>query len=139
MALFAKYFNRSPQELGPEEVRKYQHYLVEEKKASWASFNQTVCALRFLYRTTLGKVWAVEHIPYPKHESRLPVVRSVSEVWRFFDNVLHVMCRTILQTMYATGLRLTEALNLKPSDIDSERMVIRVEQSKGDLDRSPVA
>jgi site-specific recombinase XerD len=135
VALFAKHFGRSPEELGREEIRKYQQYLVEEKKSSWTFFNQTVCALRFLYGKTLKKDWPVSHIPFPRQEKRLPEVLSVSEVSKLFSCVGNLMYRTILQTMYGAGLRLNEALHLKPADIDSERMVIRIEQGKGHKDR----
>jgi len=135
VAEFAKYFKRSPELLNEGHIREYQRYLVEEKKASWSFFNQTVCALRFLYKKTLKKDWPVEHIPFPKREKRLPVVLSVEEVSKVFCCVRTVKSRTILQTMYATGLRLMEALNLKPSDIDSARMTIRVRQGKGRQDR----
>jgi site-specific recombinase XerD len=109
--------------------------LVEEQKVSWAFFNQTVCALRFLYGQTLRKDWPVNHIPFPKQEKRLPEVLSVREVSKLFSCVPALIHRTILQTMYGAGLRLTEALNSKPGDIDSERMVIRVRQGKGRKDR----
>ena len=64
VSLFARYFKRSPEDLGPEHIREYQRYLVEEKKNSWSRFNQTVCAPRFLYRNTLGRDWAISHIPF---------------------------------------------------------------------------
>jgi integrase/recombinase XerD len=135
VALFAKYFNRSPKELGQDEVRKYQRYLVEEKKASWTFFNQTVCALRFLYGQTLKVDWPVKQIPFPRQERRLPEVLSLSEVAKFLSCVSALLYRTILQTIYGAGLRLAEALHLKPGDIDSARMVIRVRQGKGKKDR----
>jgi integrase len=128
VATFAKYFGRSPEVLNQEHVREYQHYLVEEKKASWSAFNQTVCALRFLYGKTLKVDWPVTQIPYARRESRLPEVLTPSEASRFFSCVRGLVHQAILQTMYGAGLRLTEALNLKPEDIDSERMVIRVRQ-----------
>ena len=135
VALFAKYFGRSPEELNAEHVREYQRYLVEEKKASWAFFNQTVCSLRFLYGKTLKQDWPVEQIPYSRPESRLPEVLSISEVSRLLSRVRGLVHLTILRTMYGCGLRLTEALNLQPADIDSDRMVIRVRQGKGRKDR----
>jgi len=135
VASFAKYFGRSPAELGKEEIREYQRYLVEDKKASWATFNQTVNALRFLYRTTLNRDEVIEQIPFARTERRLPVVLSVGELSRFFACVPAGARRTIFQTMYGAGLRLMEALSLKTSDIDSERMAIRVEQGKGHKDR----
>jgi site-specific recombinase XerD len=128
---FAKHFGQSPEALGEGEIREYQRYLVEEKKSSWAFFNQSVCALRFLYTKTLKKDWLVEHIPFAKREQRLPEVLSIEEVSRLFANVRAVKQRTILQTMYGAGLRLMEALSLEPNDIDSARMAIRIRQGKG--------
>ncbi len=135
VAAFAKYFGQSPEVLNEEHIREYQLYLVEEKKSSWTFYNQSVCALRFLYRKTLKKDWSMEHIPFPRQEKRLPEVLSVQEVSKLFSCVRTVMSRTILQTMYGAGLRLMEAVSLKTSDIDSERMVIRVRQGKGHRDR----
>ena len=132
---FAKYFRRSPDQLGEGHVREYQRYLVEERKSSWALFNQTVCALRFLYGKTLHQNWTVEHIPFPKTEKRLPEVLSLEEVSRLFAAVRTLKTRTILETMYGAGLRLMEALKLKPSDIDSHRMALRIQQGKGRQDR----
>src|SRR5215213_321907 len=80
VASFAEHFGRSPDRLGPEHVRQYQLFLVQQKKVSWTSFNQTVCALRFFYHVTLGRKSMVELIPYPRHEKRLPVVLSQAEV-----------------------------------------------------------
>lgn len=135
VADFAKYFGRSPEELGAEHIREYQRYLVEEKKASWTSFNQTVCALRFLYGTTLSVDWRVTQIPHGKRVTQLPEVLSFSEASRFFSSVRGHVHLTILQVMYGAGLRLSEALSLRPADIDSERMVLRVRQGKGHKDR----
>ena len=135
VAEFAKHFGQSPEALDEGEVREYQRYLVEEKKASWTFFNQSVCALRFLYTKTLRKAWLVEHMAFPKREKRLPVVLSLEEVSRLFSKVRSLKQLTILQTMYGAGLRLMEALNLQPGDIDSQRMVIRIRQGKGHKDR----
>jgi len=132
---FSKHFGQSPEALGEGEIREYQRYLVEERKASWAFFNQSVCALRFLYTKTLQKDWVVKHIAFPKREKRLPEVLSIEEVSRLFAKVRALKQRTILQTMYGAGLRIMEALNLKAGDIDSQRMVIRIRQGKGRKDR----
>jgi site-specific recombinase XerD len=132
---FACYFGKSPELLGPPHVRQYQVYLVEEKKASWAWFNQSVCALRFLYHTTLARDWAITHIPFPKRSRKLPVVLSVAEVGRLLRAVRDLKHRTVLETIYAAGPRISEALNLRVSDIDSERMALRIEQGKGRKDR----
>ena len=77
VAQFARHFGRSPDQLGPEDIRAYQVALVE-RRVSWSVFNQSVCALRFLYRTPLGQDWAVQHIPFPRQEKKLPVVLSLS-------------------------------------------------------------
>ncbi len=137
-AQFARYFGESPDLLGVEHVRDYQVFLVETKKASWAVFNQTVCALRFLYRVTLRRSDIIEHIPFPKREKRLPVILSTEELTRFFSAVTNLKHRTAVMTMYAAGLRISEALGLWPTDIDSDRMVLRVRQGKGRKDRDVV-
>jgi integrase/recombinase XerD len=132
---FAKHFSRSPELLGAEEVRAYQVYLVQEKKASWSSFNQAVCALRFLYRVTLGQSWPVVQIPFAKRPKKLPVVLSPQEVQRLLSCARPVKLRVILTTIYAAGLRLEEATHLEVRDIDSARMVLRVAHGKGDKER----
>ncbi len=135
VAKFAEYFSQSPDRLGPSHIRQYQVFLVKNQKASWAKFNQTVCALRFLYRVVLKKKWMIEHIPFPKQEKKLPVVLSRGEVARFLRAVDNLKHRTILMTLYATGLRISEAMALEVSDIDSPRMLIRVRLGKGKRDR----
>jgi site-specific recombinase XerD len=77
---FARHFGRSPDRLGPDEIRTYQRFLIDEKRASWSSFNQTVSALRFLYGVTLDRKDVIPRIPYPKQETKLPVVLSLDEV-----------------------------------------------------------
>lgn len=135
VARFALYFGRSPEALGPEEVRRYQVYLVEEKKASWSGFNQAVCALRFLYKVTLARDWPVTHIPFAKRPRKLPTVLSAGEVQRLLTCVKPLKQRMVLTTAYAAGLRLSEATHLQVSHIDSARMQVRVEQGKGAKDR----
>jgi len=135
VAHFARHFGKSPALLGPEEIRQYQVYLVEQRRVSWSYFNQVVCALRFLYRHTLGRDWVVAHIPFPRQPKKLPVVLSQDEVIRLFDAVRSLKQRAILMTAYASGLRLAEVTHLQVSDIDSQRMVIRVRQGKGQKDR----
>ena len=135
VSLFARHFGKSPELLGPEQIRTYQLYLAHEKQASWSRFNQTVCALRFLYRHTLHKDWIIQHIPFPRKESRLPQVLSLEEVSRFLQAIPQLKYRILLTTIYATGLRASEALHLEVADIDSPRMSIRVRQGKGHKDR----
>jgi integrase len=136
VSLFARYFNKSPEVLGPEEIRAYQVYLTNERKLAASSILIAVSALRFLYKVTLHKKWAFEDmIPPPKKPQTLPVVLSPEEVLQFLDCISGLKHRTILTTCYAAGLRISEAVRLKPADIDSSRMVIRVEQGKGQKDR----
>ena len=135
VAKFAEHFGKSPQVLGAEHIREYQVYLVETKKASWSLFNQAVCALRFFYNVTLDRKEMIEHIPFSKKERKLPVVLSAGELGRLFQAVPNLKHRTVLMTMYGTGLRISEAVNLCVQDIDSERMVLRVCQGKGHKDR----
>jgi integrase/recombinase XerD len=136
VSLFARHFNRSPETLGPEDIRAYQVYLTNEKKLAPGSVLIAVAALRFLYKVSLKKDWSFEDtIPAPKKPQKLPVVLSPEEVLHFLDCVGSTKHRAILTTCYAAGLRISEAVHLKPIDIDSQRMVIRVEQGKGQKDR----
>ena len=136
VSLFARHFGKSPELLGPEEIRSYQVYLTNEKKLTPSSILIAVAALRFLYKVTLHRDWAVEEIiPAPKKPEKLPIVLSPEEVLQFLSCVKSLKHRTILTTCYAAGLRISEAVGLKPTDIDSKRMVIRVEQGKGQKDR----
>lgn len=135
VARFAAHFGRSPAELGAEQVRAYQRYLVDEKKVSWSYFNQAVCALRFLYQVTLDRPGMIEHLPFPRKERRLPTVLSTEEVVRFFDAISNLKHRALLLTVYAAGLRVSEVVSLRVADVDSKRMVIHVRQAKGNKDR----
>jgi integrase/recombinase XerD len=136
ISLFARHFSKSPEVLGPEEIRSYQVYLTNEKKLAPGSIIIAVAALRFLYKVTLQKDWRLEEIiPAPKKPQKLPIVLSPEEVIHFLSCVQSLKHRTILTICYAAGLRISEAIRLKVADIDSERMVIRVEQGKGQKDR----
>ena len=135
IANFARYFGKSPELLGPEEIRQYQVYLVNERHVSLSYLIQIVCALRFLYCVTLQRDWAISHITYPRSAKRLPVVLSQEEVKRLFDAVRSPKYLALLMTTYAAGLRASEVTQLQIRDIDSSRMVIRVRQGKGQKDR----
>ena len=135
VAAFARHFGRSPTELGPTDIRAWQVHLVEERRLSWSSLNITVCALRFLYGTTLDKDWVIERIPYAKPEKALPVVLSPREVHRFLSTLTNPKHRALFTVAYATGLRVLELAHLEVRDIDSDRMVIHVRAGKGKKDR----
>jgi integrase/recombinase XerD len=134
VAKFARYFTQSPDRLGLTEVRAYQVHLVETG-ASWAGFNVAVSALRFFYGVTLGRSASVERIPYARKQQLLPVILSADEIVRFFGAVPSLKHRTALMAAYAAGLRVSEVVRLRVADIDSDRMLIRVEQGKGHRDR----
>jgi site-specific recombinase XerD len=131
---FAQHFQISPDHLGPEHIRTYQLHLLK-KQVSKSIFIQTVCALRFFYETTLGRPWMVEYIPYPKKPKTLPVILSHAEVQALLRAPCHLKHRAILATLYTTGVRVSELCQLQGTDIDSQRMVIRVRQGKGKRDR----
>jgi integrase/recombinase XerD len=133
VAKFARYFKQSPDQ-GLAEVQAYQIHL-NSTGASWAAFNVAVSALRFFYGVTLGRAEMVERIPYARKQQQLPVILSVEEVVRFFAAVPSLKQRTALMTAYAAGLRVSEVVQLRVADIDSDRMLIRVEQGKGHRDR----
>ena len=133
---FACHFGKSPDLLGPPEIRIYLLHLTQERHLAASSVIVTVSALRFFYHTTLKRSWAVEDdIPAGRQAKKLPVVLSQDEVARFLGAVDNLKHRVILTVCYATGLRISEAVRLRPAAIDSERMVIRVEQGKGRKDR----
>ncbi len=135
VANFAKHFGKSPEKLGIKHIRSFQVHLVDEKRCSWTVLNQTVCALRFLYLTTLNKSWSVRHIPYAKGEKKLPVVlsqREAAKLLSVIDNMKHL---TMVLLGYSGGLRISEIANIQIKDIDSERMVINIRQGKGRKDR----
>jgi site-specific recombinase XerD len=136
VARFARHFRQSPDTLGPEEIRAYQVYLTTEKRLAPSSILTAVAALRFLYRVTLKRAWPVaDLIPAPKKPQTLPIVLSRTEVRQFLATVPSLKHRTILSVCYAAGLRISEAVRLQPADIDSQRMVLRVTQGKGQKDR----
>jgi site-specific recombinase XerD len=136
VSLFARYFDKSPEVLGPEDIRTYQVYLTNEKKLAAGSILIVVAALRFLYKITLKKTWTFEEvIPPPKKPQTLPIVLSPEEVMHFLDCVHMHMHHVILTVCYAAGLRISEAVRLIATDIDSQRMTIRVDQGKGMKDR----
>lgn len=134
-AAFAQFYGKSPEVLDQEAVREYLLYLLNERKLSPEGVNQQVSALKFLYLTTLEMPWTDEDFPRAKRPYKLPVVLSHEEVVLFFDHVPSLRYRAALMICYGAGLRVSEAVAVKISDIDSKRMLLRVEQGKGRKDR----
>jgi site-specific recombinase XerD len=135
VAGFAKYFGTSPENLDIEAVRQYQLYLLNERKLSPDAVNQCVSALKFLYLTTLEMPWTNEYFPRARRPHKLPVVLSQEEVLAFFDHVPSLKYRAALMVCYGAGLRISEAVALRITDIESQRGLLRIEHGKGQKDR----
>ena len=136
VSLFSRHFGKSPEAMGPEEIRAYQIHLTVERGFSASSILVAVSAIRFLYKVTLKRTWSVDEvIPTCRKPQKLPTVLSREEVARFLDAAPSLKHQVIFSLCYAAGLRVSEALALTTSAIDSQRMVIRVEEGKGRKDR----
>jgi site-specific recombinase XerD len=132
---FSRHFNSPPDRLGPQHIRKYQAELFYKRKLSPGTVTQRLAALRFFYIKTLKRNWSIAETPYPKRAFHLPTILSQEEVARLIDAARTPYHRILLMTLYATGMRRAELVNLKVTDIDSQRMVIHVQGGKGRKDR----
>src|SRR5882724_5549359 len=131
----AKHYRRAPDQLTNDEVQAYLAHLILERKLSWSTCSQAANAFRFLYHVTLGHPRTDFHVPLPKQPQKLPEILSREEVWRLLTAPSHPRHRLLLTTIYAAGLRVSEAIALRVSDIDADRMTIRIEQGEGARDR----
>ena len=134
----ATYYHTAPDQLDPQQIHDYLLYLTVERKLTWSSVNVAVSGLRFFYHETLGWDRLELVIPARKRPSPLPEVLSVEDVERLFAAAANPKHQVLLMTTYATGVRVSEAVRLRVSDIDSERMMVRVERGKGAKDRYTV-
>ncbi len=135
VAEFAKHFNKPPDKLGPKEIRTWQLYLLDKKRVKLSTYIQAVCGLRFFYGHTLHRKIDIDRIPLPRYENKLPVILSKQEVKALLQAPQNLGQRAILATMYGAGLRISEAVSLKVSDLDRDRKVISVRGGKGKKDR----
>jgi site-specific recombinase XerD len=135
VAQLALYHHKSPDQISPDEVRAYLLHLINERRIAPGTYNQVLAALRFFYRVTLGRAWVMDRIVCQKEERKLPVVLSPHEVQQFFAGARRFKSRVLLRTIYAAGLRVSEVIGLKVSDIDSQRMTLHVRQGKRKKDR----
>jgi len=136
LQLFARHVKKPLDDVVPTDIEAYQRYLVTVRKVGFSSFNQAACALRFFYRECLEKTdWPIPRMPYQRKRRILPEILAPEEVAGIFDACSNLKHKAVLMTSYSGGLRLRETLGLLPSDIDSRRMMIRVEQGKGRKDR----
>ena len=132
---FSRHFHCSPDRLGPRHIREYQAELFEKRKLSAGSVAVRLAALRFFYCKTLNRAWSIAETPYPKKDHRLPTILSQEEVAQLIQAAGTSFHRTLLLTLYATGVRRAELTHLKVSDIDSQRMVLHIQGGKGRKDR----
>ena len=132
---FSRRFNRAPDRLGPKHIREYQSGLFTKQKFAASTVTVYLAALRFFYTKTLKRTWSTAETPYPKKVFPLPTILSQEEVAQLIDSALTPYHRTLLMTLYATGVRRAELTRLKVTDVDSKRMVIHVQGGKGRKDR----
>jgi integrase/recombinase XerD len=135
VAGFAKHFGKPPDQLGPEHIRQYQLFLSQQKRASLSTYIQVVAGLRFFYTHTLHRQVAIERIPLPRFEKKLPIILSQQEVKALLEAPRNLGHRAMLSTMYAAGPRVSELAHLKVHDIDSARNAIWIRGGKGRKDR----
>jgi site-specific recombinase XerD len=135
IAKLEKYFKKSPEELGEEEVKEYLVHMLEDRGLSSGTYKYYAAGIKFLYRTTLNRGEVVEKIKYPKAKIKLPVVLDLSEVRTMLSVMENLKHRAVLTITYSAGLRVSETAHLKVTDIDSKRMMVRVRQGKGGKDR----
>jgi len=132
---FAKHFHRPPDQLGPDQIRSYQVYLLKERKLGVRTVGHHTAALRFFFCKILKRAYPIEEVPYPKAPRRLPTVLTREEAIRLIDSASNLFHRAMLMTVYSTGMRRAEMCNLKVEDLDSDRMLIHIRQGKGRRDR----
>ena len=135
VAEFAQHFRKPPDQLGPEDIPQYQLFLMKEKQVSLSSYIQMVCALRFFYTHTLSRKIAIERIPFPRRERKLPMILSREEVKALLEAPRTLRHRALLAGLYGCGVRVAEVTQVKVTDIDTRRHVVWVRQGKGRRDR----
>lgn len=132
---FTKHFMRPPETLTADHVRQFLLHLVQQRKASWSLYNQARCALQFFFRITLGRDENFDRLPCARDRKRVPVVLSQEELHRFFAVIRNPKHKAMFMTAYGAGLRVSELVSLRIADIDSSRMLLRIEQGKGQKER----
>jgi site-specific recombinase XerD len=135
MTTFTRFINKSPAETNAQEIRDYLYYLLKERNLSWSSINVEYSAIQFFWEKVLHRPWNVAHIPRSKTDKPLPIILSRTDISKLFHVTTNLKHRMILMTIYSGGLRVSEAANLKIANIESDRMLIRVNQGKGKKDR----
>jgi site-specific recombinase XerD len=133
---FARYYGKPPDQLGPDQIRQYQAYLLRDRKLSVHTVVVQVAAIRFFFLRTLKRRFPTDSVPYPKYNRRqIPAVLSPEEVAKLVDAAANLQARAIIMLLYSTGIRRSELVRLRIDDIDSNRMVIHIRLGKGGKDR----
>ena len=132
---FSDFYDKSPELLGDEEIREYLHYCITKRKLSEGTVNTIYSALKFFYETTLERDWRVKKLFRTKKAKKVPVVLSKEEIKDLFNSIGNLKHKAILMTIYAAGLRVSEVVKLRISDIDSKNMQLLIRRSKGKKDR----
>ncbi|MBU0488541.1 MAG: site-specific integrase [Bacteroidetes bacterium] len=138
LSLLARFYNKSPEFVSIDEFKHFLNEYIVKRGLSVSTVNQHIGSYRILQIDVLKRHWEPLAIKRPRREKQLPVILSKEEVFRLLESPTNIKHRAILATAYSSGLRLGEVLNLKPSDIDSTRMQIRVQSGKGKKDRYTV-
>ena len=133
---FARHFGRPPDQLGLDEIRSYQAYLLQERKIGVRTAAVYTVGLRFFFCKTLKRTYPLEELPYPKRPRSLPIILTHDEAVRLIESASNLFHRAMLMTLYSTGMRRIELCHLKVENIDSERMLIHIRHGKGARDRS---
>jgi len=131
----AEHYDRSPDKINAEEVRDYLLYLVNERKLMWSTVGRISTAMKFLYNEVLERPDITRKIPPRKKSRSLPEILSIEEIRRLLIAAGNIKHRMLMMTAYGAGLRVSEAVHLKVTDIHSDRMMIYVKQGKGGKDR----
>ena len=132
---FALHFGKSPDQLGPDHIRQFLLHLINEKHRARNTIQAYRGALRFLYQKVLKQSWFDTQIAVPKRRLQLPAVLSPDEITRILDHTVNLKHWTLMATLYATALRCQELPHLKVSDIDSKRMILHIQETKGGVPR----
>lgn len=131
----ARFYRRSPDQLSEEEIRQFFLHLVNVRHAARSTVTVYLCGIKFLYEKTLGRNLPVLGLVRPRKRVKRPIILSITEVKELLNRVRHPLCRMTLTLIYSCGLRVSEGVHLKVSDIDGQRMLVRVENGKGGKDR----
>jgi len=131
----ASHYGISPDKISGEKLKSYVLFLINERKLKWSTINTITAGIRFFYTEVLGREDMALAIPPRKTPRSLPEIFSRSELLALFSSLKNLKHRTMLMAAYGCGLRISEVISLKAANIDSSRMMVRIEHGKGDKDR----